>query len=215
MTNNNHPAMKTVVETFVIEETAELIYNDEKLTHWNDLVKELGLEGQNKIVKPEKSPIPFLHLKQGLYNILQQLCPVKVDVFEYDKSPIPVEILDLIALSKREKYFNQIQIWYDDKSPDPVCVGSVTKYGKWGKYKWDTVEEATMALGEEVSRWSKEETHYLIGKWGDVKQSFEELREKAMKRFFETKGAELRKQIKDAQRGLDDLESDAINAFTI
>ena len=48
----NHPAMKTVVETFVIEETQELIYDNEKLDKWNKYVEELGLTGQTKIITP-------------------------------------------------------------------------------------------------------------------------------------------------------------------
>src|SRR5688572_22578206 len=120
---NNSSEMKTVVETFVIEETAELIYDNEKLDKWNELVGDLGLSGQTKIIKPTKSPIPFMHLKTSMKNVFEVLCPRKVAVEEYDVTPIPLEILELVALSKKEGYFTSIEIWYDEKSPDPVCVG--------------------------------------------------------------------------------------------
>jgi len=42
---NNSKEMKTVVETFLMEETVELTYDQEKLDKWNGLVEELGLLG--------------------------------------------------------------------------------------------------------------------------------------------------------------------------
>lgn len=44
----NSADTKTIVETFVIEETQELIYDNEKLDNWNTMVKDLGLNGQTK-----------------------------------------------------------------------------------------------------------------------------------------------------------------------
>jgi len=227
---NNSNEMKTMVETFVIEETAELIYDNEKLDKWNELVGELGLKGQTKIIKPQKSPIPFLHMKQSLINIFTELCPRKVNVVDYDVTPIPVEILDLIALSNREKYFKEIQIWYDDKTPDPACVGYTTEYqlyhypgvpaeAKDGIYP--TKEDALAEIRKynpnfsesSYMGWETNQKYYLLGKWADVKRSFDELKEMATKRYIANKGNEYRKQIKEAQRELDDLETNAFEQF--
>lgn len=220
---NNSREMKTVVETFIIEETAELIYDNEKLDKWNELVSELGLYGQTKIVAPEKSPIPFMHLKTSLVNVFECLCPRKVDVEEYCITPIPVEILDLIALSKKENYFSKLQIWYDDKSPDPVCIGM--NYSLWYSHKDDgglnksfsTYNDALK--NQEENGWFKRKpygtspTYYLLGKWADVKHSFEELKEIAKNRYISEKANELKKQIKEAQRQLDDIETEAFDKF--
>lgn len=216
--SKNSNEMKTVVETFVIEETAELIYDNEKLDKWNEHIKELGLTGQTKIVQPTKSPIPFMHMKTSLRNVFQCLCPKKVKVEEYDVTPIPVEILDLIALSKRENYFQEIQIWYDDKSPDPACVGLSCEYYSYlsgsertGNYKTKAEVEAIKS-----SNWSVYETnekYYLLGKWADVKHSFEELKAMATKRFIAEEGNKKRKAVKEAQRDLDDLEQTAFEKF--
>lgn len=218
---NNHPQMKTIVETFVIEETAELIYDGEALENWNNLVSELGLKGQSQIVKPEKSPIPFLHLKKGLVNVLKTLCPREYKVEDFNVTPIPVEILKLISLSVKENYFEEIKIWYDDKSPDPCAVGANYTYyskqnGSW-KNRHHSKESAQKEMddngweGEPCKIYDAE--YYLIGKWADVKQSFDELKERAKKRFIEEQGAELRKKIKEAQRNLDDLEIEAVEKF--
>ncbi len=189
--------MKTVVETFIVEETQELIYDNEKLDQWNKRVEELGLVGQTRIKKNEKSPIPFLHMKAHLVNVFETLCPRKVDVKEYDKGAIPVEIIDLIALSVKEEYFNKIEIWYDDETPDPICVG--LKQNSQFDAKYPT--------------WSRGLDKFLIGRWADVKASLEELTEKAKVLFIKKKRSDYEKQIKDYQRSLEDVQTEADRQF--
>lgn len=223
-TENNHPQMKTVVETFIIEETAELIYDNEQLDKWNEHVEKLGLEGQKRIVKKDKSPIPFMHMKISLENIFTCLCPRKVSVDGYDKTPIPVEILDLVALSKKEEYFSEIQIWFDDKDPDPVCVGIRSSFYCYGP-NYNTCPETRGFTRIQATQYqdSNPDTvkgisesdiqKYLIGKWADVRHSFEELASMASIRFISEKGNKYKKKIKEYQRMLDDLESESFEAF--
>lgn len=225
--SNNSNEMKTLVETFVIEETASLIYDNEKLDKWNELVNDLGLKGQTKIVEPEKSPIPFMFIKTSMRNIFETLCPRKVSIQEYDVTPIPVEILDLAALSIREKYFSKIQIWYDDKDPDPLCIGIVENwilhkkgtYTEIGKHNFKTKQEGEKYCKENkidadvYDYSSSRRREYLLGKWADVKHSFEELKEIATKKFISIRHNEYQNTIKVAQRGLDDLQSEAFGKF--
>lgn len=221
-TQNNAPQMKTQVETYVIEETESLIYDNEKLDKWNAHVEELGLKGQTTIVKPTKSPIPFLYMNSGLVHVFETLCPAKIEVQKFDRSPIPVEILDLIALAKRENHFERIEIWYDDKTPDPACVGINPRqyYVEWeGSYKYfDTKVEckefmsANNILKINSSSWDIK--HYLLGRWADVKASFDELKVRAKQRFLESKGISYRKEIKENQRKLEDLEFEATEYFS-
>lgn len=221
LTENNHESMATVVETFIIEETQELIYDNEKLDKWNSLVEELGLSGQTKIAAPEKSPIPFMHMKDSLKAIFKVLCPREVSIKDYDKTPIPVEILNLVALSTKEQYFNDIQIWYDDKNPDPICVGQV---GYWFESDWYTdsnkeLKGLKFGYKKEIEESGGKHpnfnstTLYLIGKWGDVKHSFGKLKEMAKTRFMENRSCELQRTIKNAKRELDDLELEATEKF--
>jgi hypothetical protein len=223
MTKNNHESMKTVVETFLTEETVELIYDNEQLDKWNKHVEELGLQGQTKIVKKEKSPIPFMHLKQSYVNICKALCPAEVDIKNYNISPIPVEILDLVALSVRENYFDKMLVWYDDKSPDPFVVGmNHTSYyshkddGGLNK-SFPTYEQALQDQNE--NSWFKHKPYgvgseyYLIGKWADVKHSWSELKEIATERFVAERSNEYHKAIKEAQRGLEDIRTEAFDKF--
>jgi hypothetical protein len=229
-TSNNSIEMNTIVETFIIEETVELIYDNEKLDKWNNLVAELELKGQETIRHPEKSPIPFMHLKTSMYNVLDCLCPRKVDISQYDVTPIPVEILDLISLSKKEHYFNKVQIWYDEKNPDPCCVGETSEWYtydyssvpvQYHKTTFKTKEEAIKTIqqthpefdGKESMGWETNQKYYLLGKWADVKHSFEELKVMATKRFMEQESNDFKKAIKEAERGLLDLETKAFEKF--
>ena len=218
--------MKTVVETYLVEETVELIYDGEQLDRYNQLVAELGIKTSGLQAK-EKSPIPFLHMKETLVNTFETLCPAKRDLKDFDISPIPVEILELIALSNREKYFSNIQVWYDDKSPDPVVIGfsaawyiddekgkKLQEYGPYvSKQDCQDAIDSNGLVGCKPYNYSYASTKYLIGRWGDVKQSFKELRERAIARFVEEKGVELRQTIKNSQRDLDDLELNAMQRF--
>ena len=228
MFQNNSSEMKTVVESFFVEETLELIYDNEQLDKYNSLVKELGINGTSSIQSKDKSPIPFLHMKTSLENIFSTLCPVSVDFKDYNLTPIPVEILELIALSVREKYFSKIEIWYDDKSPDPVCVGFGPTWfidnANGGRYSTTLafnskdecqqyIDNNSLPDGCKPYQYTWTVNKYLIGKWGDVKHSFDELRKMAKERYIETQGASLRKQIKDYQRQLDDLELTAVERF--
>jgi hypothetical protein len=217
---HNSTSMKTEVELFIIEETQELIYDNEKLDQWNKHVVELGLTGQTKIQKKDKSPIPFLHMKQTMVNVFLQLCPRRVNIKEYDKTPIPVEILDVAALSVKENYFNKIEIWYDDKTPDPACIGIV---GKWVVYRknyshigeFDTEAEALALKGhaEYHNHYFEEVGKYLLGKWADVKQSFEELAARAKSLFIASQKSAIESNIREEKRKLEDLETRADREF--
>lgn len=192
---HNSTSMKTVVETYIIEETQELIYDNEKLDQWNNLVNELGLEGQTKVVKAEKSPLPFLWMNTALKKTFEELCPAKTPVESYDKTPIPVEALSMLALSKREGYFDKIEVWFNEKNPDPAIIG--LKY--------------TQGSGQ----WEKEfyAERYLLARWSDVKASLAELTDRARRLFILRRTNELNDSIKRQQRELEDMEIVANNQF--
>ena len=213
--------MKTVVETFIIEETQELIYDNEKLNQWNSLVSSLGLKGQTKICAPEKSPIPFLPMKESMVRVFETLCPRKVTVEDYDKTPIPVEILSLVSLSVKESYFNRIEIWYDDKDPDPACIGIAGAYYSYDR-GWNRIAEYKTEAEARAHKEANSDIYgfhfqiaqqYLIGRWADVKMSIAELTKKAKALFIGQEKNRLLTDIKEKQRQLDDLELQAERQF--
>lgn len=186
----------TVVETFYQNETIELIYDNDQLEKWNNIVVKLGLTGQKEISSKEKSPVPFMHLKQTLVNVFETLCPRKVDFKSFNINPIPVEILDAIALSVREEYFDKIEIWYDDKSPDPIAIG---------------LRYANEESRKKGYSWQMEK--YILGKWGDVKRTFEELTCLAKIRFKAEQTTSLKENIKRYTRQLEDIDEEIENKF--
>lgn len=198
MLNSNSENMATVVETFFVEETLSLVHDATDLQKWNDLVSFLDLSGQKTIVKEDKSPIPFLWMNETLIATFKVLCPTETDITKYNKMPIPLEILDLVALSKREEYFDYIEIWYDEKTKDPVCIGQKTKEEYKDRDEW-------------YRKYHTEK--YLIGKWSDVKASFNELLERAKNRFINEKSLELKQTIKNATRQLEDIQEEAARKF--
>ena len=154
MTNlsNNNQSMATVVETFLIEETINLIHDNEALQKWNDKVAELGLQGQQHVLTvKDKSPIPFMWMNNAIIATFETLCPTKVLVEKYDKTPIPLEILDLVSLSKNEGYFYKMEIWYNEQEKNPVCVGYAEDTTQSNKEEWYKAHYAKKYLIGEVT----------------------------------------------------------------
>lgn len=220
---NQSAEMKTEVQTFLIEETVELIHDNDKLERWNKLVDELDLSGQTTIVKKEKSPIPFLHMKKSLVNVFETLCPMKREIGDYNLTPIPVEILELAALAKREDYFDGIQIWYDDENPDPACIGY--KFSNWYvKDEKDQVVKSELSKQQaqahaegnpalKIGNYSWYRENYLIGRWADMKHSFETLKEMAIARFSKNEIATQNERILEAQRKIEDIQNTVHKMF--
>jgi hypothetical protein len=199
MLQNNNQSMATVVETFLVEETINLIHDGEALQKWNERVAELGLHGQKEVlVVKDKSPIPFMWMNDAIIATFETLCPTKVLVEKYNKTPIPLEILDLVSLSKNEGYFYKMEIWYNEQEKDPVCVGYAVSPESDGKDEWYKGYYAKK---------------YLIGRWADVKASLDSLTVRARAIFIaKTKGS-LEKNIRDFQRQIEDIETTANNKF--
>ena len=120
---NQSNDMKTEIQTYFIEEIIELVHDNDSLDEWKSIADELGLVGQDNLTSGEKSPIPFMYLKSGMVNVFRTLCQVSNDIKDFNRTPIPLEILRLAKLSINEDYFSKIEVWYDDKSPDPVVIG--------------------------------------------------------------------------------------------
>jgi hypothetical protein len=135
------------VQIFMLEDNKELIYDADQLKEFQDIVSELGLKCHNHR-DVEKSPIPYQLLDEATMRAFKILCPVVSKIKDYT-SEIPLEVLRHIKLSETEKYFDWVEIWHNEKDPDPFAVGRV--------YKDSTSREKEYT-------WSAH--HYLIGRWG-------------------------------------------------
>ena len=165
-----------MVENYIIEDTKGLMHDIEQIEEWSNKIEELGLEGQKKLVAEEgKSPIPFVHMNKSMKVMYETLCPRIYNYKDYDKTPIPLEVLALIGLCRKEGYFQELKIWVDDKEPDPLLIGITYPADK----TWD-------------------KNFYCIARWGDELRSLVELKNKALERLkveFEIKLNEARQKL--------------------
>jgi hypothetical protein len=173
-----------MVQTFLVEESKELIYDSEKIDEWKAKCEELGLSEQLALCQPEKSPIPFEYMNTVTQRVYQTLCPTVQEYRKYNKTAIPLEVLSLIALAEKESYFDQIEIWYDDKTPDPIAVGLLK--GNSYNYKY-----------------------YTIARWGDVLRPFKELKEKAIQVYTNSSRINLQRKLAEAKSLLENVEVNA------
>lgn len=215
--------MSTQVESYLQEELVDLVTDPEALDKWHSTVAELGLTGQGSIAKPEKSPVPYLHMTPSMVATFETLCPREVELKEYKSGAIPLEALEHIKLALREGHFGRIMIRYDDKAPDPVAIGEVGHrytYGTGGKIPgvvdWQEIEspekiEEVRAAGHTIGFQPKD--RFLIARWGAERDTLENLAAKAKARHIREKGADLGKRIKEAQAEMNTLEEEATIKF--
>jgi hypothetical protein len=187
---------------------------------WKQLAAEMGLDKQMEFVQQAKSPLPYPYMNQSMQNIFGTLCGTKVDFKEYSKTPIPLDVMRELAFCRVEKYFNDIKIWYDDKTPDPIAVGTCTRFsasyyktqedkdkGSYYNrestgYDFTSREQAkdyVETMGFVFNDTNTQTNQYLIARWADELRPMEELKTLALDRLQDKYVSEWNKAIKDLQ----------------
>ena len=108
---------------FLIEEHKETIFEGSEIEKWKELVEELGLTEQAKLITENKSPIPFPVMTEAQNAIYSAILDTKINYTQFQGEAIPLSVLSLIAFCVREKHFERIEIWYSRHNPDPLVVG--------------------------------------------------------------------------------------------
>lgn len=150
------------VQIFIQEDNKALIYDNDQLDEFKSLVDELGLKCNNHI-DSDKSPIPYMWLDQSTIRAFKLLCP-SVDKIETYRFEIPLEVLRNVKLCQTEKYFDWLEVWSNEKDPDPFMIGKVYKNqdSRDKNYTWEA-------------------STYLIGRWGAEAKEVSELVNDAVK----------------------------------
>jgi hypothetical protein len=147
-------------------ENVGLLLDEEQLEKYQSLALELGIPE----VKPDKTPSVYQVLNTSQTRALEALCPASTELKNYSRSTIPVEVLQAIKFVVDNDMFDVIQVWYDDKNPDPMIIGK--------RYQNDNDRQKGYS-------WTMTST--LIARWGDCAYELSELVEMGKKRLMEEK----------------------------
>jgi hypothetical protein len=155
------------------------------------------------------------------------------DFKEYSKTPMPLEVMRELAFCKSENYFNSIKIWYDDKTPDPIAVGTSTRYSatyyktqddkdkgsyynrESTPYDFTSREQAkdyVETMGFVFNDTNIQTNEYLITRWADELRPMEELKKLALDRLKDKYVSEWNKAIKELQSKVN-TASETLNLF--
>jgi hypothetical protein len=167
-------------QIFIEPELEKLYENSEE---WEQMCTGLGLEKQlKKAGKKEKVGNPYMKIDPRTERVYRLLCPQRQLYTDYVSSTLPLEVLQEIHRCQENEWFPRIEVWYDDKSPDPFLIGYDSK-------KWEA-------------------NKFLIARWGDELLPFEQLMDKVINRFKEAYKRALNRLIIDCEYRKQDIEGE-------
>jgi hypothetical protein len=215
-----------MVQIYQNEELNDVLFQVESLDEWQQIAQELQMDKQLNFVNQATSPNPYPFITESMNRIFSTLCPTKVDFKAYDKTPIPLEVMKQIAFSVKEKHFVDIQIWYDDKTPDPFVVGTTQEYYVYDrsysrlknadnqearfKSEYEAKEYGNLVGFEVYSVGKTNVINYLIARWGDEIRPIPELKNLAKERLLEKYGSELKNEIEEKNQALKKINENTL-----
>lgn len=173
------------VETFVDDEIRT--EHPEVSSEAADMILALGLEGQfglvTKPVSQAETRNPYRKITKEERFVYKCLCPTSYAVETYNRSSIPLRVLQVIAHAR--DFLPVMEVWdkEDGSVDDPVLVGREKKYGDI----------------------------YLLARWGNELDTFSDLREKAIKSVREQFISGARRAMIAAQAALSASDSMGIH----
>ena len=152
------------VETYECQETAsEPIEASEEAIR---IITELGLEGQQELLTPvrENKPVgrnPYPEANAEQIFVFRVLCPKSYTVKKYNRTPIPLRVLQVAAHAISLEMFKEVVVWdaTDPAEKDPVLVGTMKNPAR----SWD-------------------DKFFLLARWGDVLESWPILLKRALEK---------------------------------
>lgn len=143
------------VVVFAQEEKQTLI---DQPANWKEKVEALGLTGQLELTNEKtEAPNPFLRMDARLINILRTCCSATSELDDFNKEPIPMQVLGTIALCRERQWFESMEVWYSPGHPDPLLIGKTKQPTKWGS----------------------ETVLWLLAQWGPERVTFDQLAARA------------------------------------
>lgn len=215
-----------MVKIYQDEELNDITFGIETLEEWKRIAEELGMVKQLDLVRGKGSPIPYPHINLGMDRIFSTLCPTVVDYKSYSVTPIPLEVMKQILFSVRENHFTRIEIWADNKKPDPFAIGIVENYYVYDSnyHRMTGEDDVEMSfVDKDQAKFFAESvgydykgisanppTKYLIARWADELRDISELKEIAKERLIEKFAGELKTEIEEKTQALKLIKENAI-----
>ena len=187
------------IEEYKVEEVKGELDNVAADVNAIEIIKSLGLTGQEKLVNTETlTRVSFRRMTEVEREVYSLLFPEKTRVELFDSEIIPVRVLELLKEATDSKMFVQFQVWHArTKKEDPVLVGVV---GKPSPQTWD-------------QNYLMVEAHHLIARWGDALLPFDKLLAHAKSIWTNNEKNRLKEAIHEAQGKLDRLSEMAETKF--
>jgi len=137
---------------FYNEESISTVFDVDETNRWKELVESLSLTGQKELLVNDKLVMPFPLMTEAEGFIMKDIFNEKVNYKEYSVEAIPLKILETIVLAEKEKYFDEIEIWYSKYYPDPYVIGRryVDANARENKYHWSMLCYKIAAWGTKV-----------------------------------------------------------------
>jgi len=173
---------------YELPELKDTLFDSEKIEEHKRLMQELGINPDS--VDQPKSPCPYPLMDKVTRKMFELLLPDRYELKDYNRSPIPLEVLRRLKHAQDEEYFDKIFIRTTDEMPDPVAIGMryASDHDRNNGYTWN----AKM---------------FLIARWGDVVRPFSELWERATKVMTANRKDDMQRQIEDGERELRRLDA--------
>lgn len=164
------------VETYEVEEinssdAATMAADSEAI----ELAEKMGLKGQIKLTNTTTATrCPYRRITNEEMAVYSTLFPKTTELYQYEDGIIPLRVLKVASHAKDCGYFGKLVVWHPEPGKtDPVLIGIHVE--KHPTHSFDVT------------------TEYILARWGDSLQSFEQLQAKAKKVLVERWTAKLKK----------------------
>ena len=151
-----------------------------------DLIDQLGLDGQCRLVKGEGDDqlrIPYAKVTKEQSRVIKSVCPKETKIYDYEDGLIPLRVLQVAAHAK--ELFDIVYVWHPENADekDPYLIGANNNVGRY-----NTTE------------------YFLLARWGEELLPWAELKAKAAEKIRQLRHAALQKVIGEAKAELAALE---------
>lgn len=182
------------VETFEQTEVVGGELEKESSPEALELIKKLGLSGQEKLVCTVQdggetviTRCPYREMSKREKAVYETIYPHKTDIKNYGESMIPLRVMQVAAHAESLGFYQGINVWSELGKPvDPILVG-MRGYS---------------------------ETPHILARWGEALETFDVLYQKALQAKIEEFRAKAQKAKCAADQVLASLESTAYESLS-